>query len=142
MLDSETVKNAFFKTLKSFGQFMPIVLGSIMLVSILITIIPKDLYTKVFTGNELIDSLLGSAIGSIAMGNPIVSYIIGGKLLEQGVALVAVTAFIIAWISVGITQLPAESIVLGKRFAFIRNFLCFLTALVVAILTVFTSSLI
>ncbi|MGM0482542.1 MAG: permease [Patescibacteria group bacterium] len=137
----ETAKGAFLRTLKSFGQFLPIVLGSIMLVSIMMTLIPKELYTRVFTGNELVDSFLGSAIGSIAMGNPIVSYIIGGELLEQGVSLVAVTAFIVAWISVGVAQLPAESLVLGKRFALMRNLLCFLTALVVAILTVFTSSL-
>lgn len=141
MLDLKTIREAFFKTLKSFGQFLPIVLGSIMLVSMMITLIPKEFYTKIFTGNGLVDSFLGSVLGSVAVGNPIVSYIIGGKLLEQGVSLVAVTAFIVAWISVGVAQLPAESLVLGKRFALIRNFLCFLTALAVAILTIFTSSL-
>lgn len=141
MLDLKTIKEAFLRTLKSFGQFLPIVLGSIMLVSMMITLIPKEFYTKIFTGNELVDSFLGSILGSVAVGNPIASYIIGGELLKQGVSLVAVTAFIIAWISVGVAQLPAESLVLGKRFALIRNFLCFLTALAVAILTVFTSSL-
>jgi uncharacterized membrane protein YraQ (UPF0718 family) len=141
MLDINTIKKTFLKTLNSFGQFLPIVIGSIMLVSIMVTLIPKDFYTKIFTGNELIDSFLGSVLGSVAVGNPIVSYIIGGELLDQGVSLVAVTAFIVAWISVGVVQLPAESLALGKRFSIMRNFLFFFTALFVAILTVFTSSL-
>lgn len=141
MLDINTIKKTFLKTLNSFGQFLPIVLGSIMLVSIMVTLIPKDFYTKIFTGNELIDSFLGSVLGSVAVGNPIVSYIIGGELLDQGVSLVAVTAFIVAWISVGVVQLPAESLALGKRFSIMRNLLFFFTALFVAILTVFTSSL-
>ncbi len=141
MLDINTIKKTFLKTLNNFGQFLPIVLGSIMLVSIMVTLIPKDFYTKIFTGNELIDSFLGSVLGSVAVGNPIVSYIIGGELLDQGVSLVAVTAFIVAWISVGVVQLPAESLALGKRFSIMRNLLFFFTALFVAILTVFTYSL-
>ena len=79
--------------------------------------------------------------GSISVGHPIVSYIIGGELLEYGVSLIAVTAFVLAWVSVGIVQLPAESLMLGKRFAFSRNAFAFITAIVIAILTVITLSI-
>ena len=135
------LKESLIKTLNGFKQVLPIILGVIMLVSLSITIIPKSFYESIFTGNKIIDPLFGAIIGSAATGNPITSYIIGGELLAQGVSLLAVTAFILAWVSVGLVQLPAESLMLGKRFAITRNVVSFLTALVIAILTIFTLSL-
>lgn len=44
-----------------------------------------------------------------------------GELLEQGAGLVAVTAFLVAWVTVGLIQLSVESILLGKKFAVSRN---------------------
>jgi len=56
--------------------------------------------------------------------------------------MTAITAFIISWVTVGIVQLPAESLMLGKKFAFTRNIVSFITAIIIAILTVFTIRLI
>ena len=80
----------------------------------------------------------GSTVGSISAGNPITSYIIGGELLKEGISLFAVTAFITAWVTVGIIQLPAEASILGKRFALARNILSFIFSIIVAIATVLT----
>ena len=74
-------------------------------------------------------------MGSILAGNPITSYIIGGELLAQGISMTAVTAFLVAWVTVGMVQLPAESILLGKRFAVTRNIAAFVFSVIVAILT-------
>lgn len=137
-----TPKEAFIKTLNSFKQVLLIILGVIMLVSLFITAVPKSFYTSIFTGNRVIDPLFGAIFGSIASGNPITSYIIGGELLKQGVSLIAITAFILAWVSVGLIQLPAESLMLGKRFAVTRNIISFVTAIMVAVLTISTLSLI
>jgi len=63
-------------------------------------------------------------------------------MLQQGVNMTAITAFIISWVTVGIVQLPAESLMLGKKFAFTRNIVSFITAIIIAILTVFTIRLI
>ncbi len=134
------LKESLIKTLNGFKQVLPIILGVIMLVSLSIVTIPKSFYESIFTGNKIIDPLLGAIFGSIAAGNPITSYIIGGEFLKQGVSLISVTAFILTWVSVGLIQLPAESLMLGKRFAITRNVVSFLTALVIAILTIFTLS--
>ena len=56
------------------------------------------------------DTVIGSAIGSIAAGNPIMSYIIGGELMKEGVSLFAITAFIVTWVTVSIVQFPAEAV--------------------------------
>jgi hypothetical protein len=50
----------------------------------------------------------------------------------------AITAFIVAWVTVGVIQLPAEALMLGKRFAFVRNGISFVTALIISIIIVLT----
>lgn len=134
------LKEAFLKTLKNFKQILPIILSVVMLVSIVLSLIPNSFYTSIFTGNKIVDPLLSTSIGSISSGNPIVSYILGGELLSQGVSLIAVTAFILSWVTVGLIQLPAESMMLGKRFAITRNIVSFVSSLIVAYLTVLTLS--
>jgi len=57
-------------------------------------------------------------------------------LLKQGISLLAVTAFLVAWVTVGLVQLPAEVMMLGKKFAIIRNITAFIFAIIVAIITI------
>jgi uncharacterized membrane protein YraQ (UPF0718 family) len=77
------------------------------------------------------DSLWGTALGSVFTGNPINSYIIGRQFLERGVSLLAVTAFICSWVTVGLLQLPAEIAALGWKFALVRNIFCFGLSMVI-----------
>ena len=132
------VKKSAVKTLNNFKQTLPILIGVLLLISLVITAVPKNLYAKIFTGVPVVDLFTGAISGSIAAGNPLNSYIIGGELLNQGISLIAVTAFILTWTTVGMIQLPAESLMLGKKFAVTRNVMSFVTALIIASLTVFT----
>ena len=133
-MQNQTSKQALLKAANMMWRVAPIILGTIILVSLASILIPKSFYTAIFQ-NNLIDPIVGSAIGSILAGNPVTSYILGGELLKQGVSLIAVTAFIVAWVTVGIVQLPAESMILGKRFAITRNIVSFILSIIVAILT-------
>jgi len=135
MKEEKNFKDSMFKAMKSLGNTLPIILGTILLFSLIITIIPKSFYLSIFN-NSIFDPILGSLVGSISAGNPITSYILGGEFLEQGVGLMAVTAFLVAWVTVGVIQLPAESIILGKKFAILRNLTSFIFAMIVAILTI------
>ncbi len=119
----------------------PIMLGVILLISISLVHIPKDIYSMVFTGT-LLDPIIGAFFGSIFAGSPITSYVAGGELLDSGVSLLAVTAFLVSWVSVGIIQIPAESMLLGKKFAIVRNIVAFFCSIIVAIVTVFVVNLI
>ena len=132
------IKEATQKTWNAFKRSIPMLVGILLLISLAIEAIPKSFYSKVFSGHPFLDPFLGAIFGSIATGNPLNSYIIGGELMNQGVSLVAVTAFILSWVTVGIIQLPAESIMLGRRFAILRNIFSFIAAIIVAILTVYT----
>jgi len=132
----EKLKVAILKSAKSMYSSLPVLLGVILLIGLISTIIPRSSYAILFRKNILLDSIIGSGLGSILAGNPITSYVLGGELLKQGVSLVAVTSFMVAWVTVGLVQLPAESILLGRKFAVSRNLVSFIFSIFVAIITV------
>lgn len=130
------MKQSIIKSARALWKSTPIIIGTILLVSLISSIIPKSFYISVFSKNIILDSFVGSVVGSISMGTPIASYIFGGEMLMQGIGLIAVTSFLVAWVTVGIIQLPAESTILGKKFAIIRNVSSFILAIIVAVITV------
>ncbi len=121
------------KSLKSLYNTLPILLGVILLIGLFTTVIPAKSYVGFFSKNSLLDAVMGSILGGFLTGNPITSYIIGGEFLDQGVGLVAVTSFILAWVTVGVVQMPAEAMLLGKKFALLRNLASFLFSIIIAI---------
>lgn len=128
------LKSALTKSAKAMSNSLPVLVGVVLLVGLTHTLIPKFLY---FSKNVVLDSIIGSGLGSVLAGNPLTSYVLGGELVKQGVSLVAVTSFLVAWVTVGLVQLPAEAIMLGRRFAILRNISSFAFAIIVAIITVF-----
>jgi len=135
-------KHAAVITFNSFKMSFPVLIGVLLLISLITSTLPKKYLHLLITGNEILDPILGAVIGSVAAGNPLTSYIIGGELLKQGVSLLAVTAFIVAWVTVGMVQLPAESLLLGKKFAIVRNSVSFILAIIIAVLTSITVSIV
>jgi len=135
-MDQQKLREAIQGTGRAFLKSLPVLIGVLILVSLSQVLIPKEAYLWLFSKNMFLDSLIGGLLGSVLAGNPITSYVLGGELLTQGVSLMAVTAFIVTWVTVGIIQLPAEVVLLGRKFAIIRNITAFLMAIVVAIVTV------
>ncbi len=136
------VKESIYKAGKSLGKMFPIILGTILLISLISALVPQSFYSRIFTGNNFLDPFIGSLIGSISAGMPLISYILGGELLNQGINLLAVTAFLVAWVTVGIVQLPAEIMILGKKFAIFRNLSAFVLSMIVAMITILIFNLI
>ena len=128
------LKSALTKSARAMFNSLPVLAGVVLLVGLTHTLIPKFLY---FSKNVVLDSIIGSGLGSVLAGNPLTSYVLGGELVKQGVSLVAVTSFLVAWVTVGLVQLPAEAIMLGRRFAILRNISSFVFSIIVAIITVF-----
>jgi uncharacterized membrane protein YraQ (UPF0718 family) len=135
-VDKKKLKMSTVKAGKSIWNSLLILISVIMLIALADVLIPKSFYSKIFVGNPLIDSFIGAIAGSVLAGNPITSYILGGEFLKQGVSMVAVLSFIVAWVTVGVVQLPAESVILGKKFALTRNLLSFIFAILVALVSV------
>ena len=131
------MKDAFLKTVNMFKTVLPMLCGILLLISLLQQFLQHH-YQDWFTGNYFLDPIIGAAAGAISFGIPITAYIAGGELLHGGVSLIAVTAFIMTWTTVGLIMIPLEASFLGKRFAVARNLLNFIFAILVAIATVYT----
>jgi predicted Fe-Mo cluster-binding NifX family protein len=136
MIDRRSVVQALKISAHQMANLLPIFIGIILCIGLFTAFISEEFLSSIFSGNPTVDTLFGAGLGSVFTGNPINSYIIGGELLKYGVSLMAVTAFIVAWVTVGIVQMPAEIAALGKDFALLRNAVSFVMSLAIAILTV------
>ena len=132
------LKENFRKTIRTFINVLPIIIGMILVTSLVVTVFEEQISSGVFGNGDILDTLLGASIGSIATGHPLASYLLGGEMLRGGVGLIAVTALLVTWVTVGIVQLPAEALMLGMRFAVYRNIISFTAAIIIAFLTVYT----
>ncbi len=130
------LKKSFQKAARGIVNIIPLLIGVVLLTSLISKAIPISFYNSVLGKGFFGDIFWGNILGSIAAGNPVTSYILGGEILNQGVSLLAVTAFLVAWVTVGVAQLPFEAKVLGSKFAIIRNLLSFVFVFLVAFLTV------
>jgi uncharacterized membrane protein YraQ (UPF0718 family) len=129
------------KTVAMFIRILPVIVGMLLATSLVITMFPQEISRGLFGNGDIFDATVGAAIGSIAAGHPMASYLLAGELLTGGVGLIAVTALLVSWVTVGIIQLPAEALMLGTRFAIYRNMVSFIIAIVIAFVTVYTLSL-
>ncbi len=144
-MKAQNKKQPFVKILKrsamAFASMLPMILGVVGLVGLFQTLITPEFLSSFFTGNVLWDTLVGTIAGGVAAGQAMVSYIIGGELLKEGISMYAVAAFVLSWVTLGVVQLPLEVEVLGLRFTVIRNILAFIFTIVIAIATVWTVGL-
>jgi uncharacterized membrane protein YraQ (UPF0718 family) len=135
----------FHKVLKksslSFLSMAPMLLGVIGLVGLFQTLVTPKMLATLFQGNPVVDTLVGTITGGISAGHPMVSYVLGGELLKQGISLYAVSAFILSWVTLGLIQLPAEVEVFGGHFTLYRNILAFIFTVLIALLSAFTVQL-
>ena len=136
MVERGVFSNALKRSVNQFATMLPILVGVVLLIGLLNVLVPREILASFFSGDAILDTLWGACFGSILTGNPVNSYVIGGELLKQGVSLFAVTALIITWVTVGLVQLPAEMAALGRRFAILRNAICFMLSVPIALITV------
>ena len=126
------------KTSRMFARVFPNILAVVLLSGFFIEFVHFEQLSGYLGGSMFADGLVGAGVGSISIGNPLISYVLGGELLDQGISLLAVTSLLVSWVTVGSTQLPAEIQTFGARFALMRNGISFIFALIIAFLTYYT----
>jgi hypothetical protein len=131
---------AITKAFQNIKTAFPVLTGILLLVNLIGFSLEKH-YSDLFSGNLFLDPLIGAVAGSISFGIPITSYLVSGELLKQGVSLLAVTAFMMCWSTVGLVMIPLEAKFLGKRFAIVRNSINFIFGILISIVTVITLNL-
>lgn len=134
--------NAIKKSFKNFLSLSPMILGIIGLVGIFKAFITPQMLSSLFVKNAFYDTFIGLLAGAVAVGQAIISYILGGELLKDGVSMYGVSAFILAWVTLGIVQLPLEASVLGIKFTILRNILAAIFTFIISVATVWTLGMI
>ena len=132
---------ALRKTVRGFATMLPQLLAMLGLVSLMLALFPDAFSARLFGHGTLLDTLLGASLGSVAVGQPLLSYALGGELLGAGVGLAAVTALLVSWVTVGGLHLPAEGTLVGFRFALLRNLLGWIAAVAIGLLVPITLGL-
>ena len=120
--ETPTLKKAFTKALMSFISITPMLIAVMGLVGLMQIYVTPDILSTFFGYGSLVDTLVGTLAGAISMGQAVISYVVAEGLMEQGVSLYALSAFILAWVTLGFVQLPAEASVLVWNLPFIVIF--------------------
>lgn len=139
--EQSTFKRALLNAFKTLYTIFPMLLAVIGLVGLFETYVTHEMLHSIFSSSPLQDTFIGTFVGGISVGQPFLSYIIGGELLQEGISLYAVTAFILSFVTLGLIQLPLEYSLFGLRFTIVRNLLAFLSALLISWATVVTIGL-
>ena len=133
-----SLKKAFKKAFVNFISITPMMLAVIGLVGIMQVYLSPEILSTFFGYGSMTDTLVGTAAGAVSMGQGMISYVVAEGLMEQGVSHYALSAFILAWVTLGVVQLPAEASVFGVKFTLYRNILTWISTIAIAYVTVLT----
>lgn len=131
--DKDKTKKAIKIALKTFENIMPQFLGIIILVGIILAFLSPEIISNLIGGSSsFLGVLLSSIIGSVAMMPTFVAFSLGNTLLQNGAGYAQVAALISTLTLIGVITYPMESKYIGKKAAFLRNFVAFLFTFIVA----------
>ena len=136
-----TFMQAFLKSVKSFALNLPMLIAVILLSGLFEVFVTPEMLSSLFSGQAFYDTLIGTVSGGVSVGQPFVSYLIAGELLNNGMSFYAVSAFVLSWVTLGLVQLPYEYSLFGGRFTLTRNLLAFVFVLLISFATVQTMQL-
>lgn len=125
----QAIKSSF----KSFENIMPQFLAIIIFVGLLLALLTPETISKLIGNNSGFSGvLISSLMGSVAIMPTFVAFSTGNSLLQSGAGFAQVGSLISTLTLVGIMTFSLESKYIGKRAAFLRNFIAFLFSFVVA----------
>ncbi len=132
--DKSRTKQGLKLSLKSFENIMPQFLGIILVVGIILSLLKPEVISRIIGPNSgILGVLFSSIIGSITMMPTFVAFSTADMLLKSGAGYAQVGALVSTLTLVGIITYPLESKYIGKKAAFLRNFLAFIFSFLVAL---------
>ena len=64
------LKKSLRKTLLTFINLLPIIIGMLLLTGLIIKAFPDKLSTELFGHNNFLDAFIGASLGGVAAGHP------------------------------------------------------------------------
>jgi uncharacterized membrane protein YraQ (UPF0718 family) len=106
----------------------------LIFISIVIYLFPHELIVKYLgIGNKYLSTIFASLIGSITIMPGFIAFPLAGILREQSIPYMVISAFTTTLMLVGIITFPVEKEFLGVKITIIRNVICFVIAIIVAL---------
>ena len=136
----QKIKKSFIQTLNWFKVLIPMLIAIVLLISMIKQSGFFEFIVK-YVHNDIYGVIFSDILWSISVWNAINSYIIASSFKNVHSYILVITTFLIAWVTVGLIQMPAETYYFGKKFTIIRNILSFLFAILWAYLIYFLCSL-
>lgn len=117
------------KGMRQLYSMVPRLIGVVLLLGLFRGLVDEQTLLELLSGSTFPNALWGATLGSILVGNPVNSYVIGENLLGSGAGMAGSVALMMAWVTVGVIHFPLESSALGRRFALARNLSAFAVAI-------------
>lgn len=132
--DKVKTKKALKIAFTSFENIMPQFLSVIVFVGIVLAYVQPETISKLIgTSSGFLGIIFSAVIGSITLLPTFVAFSLGNTLLSSDAGYSQVAALISTLTLVGIMTFSMEAKFIGKRAAFLRNFLAFLFSFIVAL---------
>ena len=133
--DKNKTKSAIISAVKSFENILPQFLFIIVTIGIILAFINPNTISKIIGSNSgFIGVILSAILGSITMMPTFVAFSLGNTLLLNGAGYSQVGTLVSTLVLVGMMTYTLESQYIGKRAAFLRNFIGFLFSILAGIL--------
>lgn len=133
--DKNKTKSAIISAVKSFENILPQFLFIIVTIGIILAFINPNTISKIIGSNSgFIGVILSAILGSITMMPTFVAFSFGNTLLLNGAGYSQVGTLVSTLVLVGMMTYTLESQYIGKRAAFLRNFIGFLFSILAGIL--------
>ncbi|WP_122639914.1 permease [Romboutsia sp. Marseille-P6047] len=131
--DKSKTKKAIIKALKSFENIMPQFLSIIIIVGIILSLLDTETISK-FIGSQsgFLGVLFSAIVGSTVLMPTFVAFSTADALLKSGAGYAQVAALVSTLTLVGVMTFTLEAKYIGKKAAFVRNFIAFLFSFLVA----------
>ncbi len=111
------------------------VLALIIIIGIITGFLPnRSVAALIGSERGLLGVVIAAVLGSVLFMPAIIAFPLASTLKSMGASTMAITAFITTLTMIGFVFLPLEIKELGKRFAFLRNGLSFVVAIVIAVI--------
>jgi len=133
--ERQKTKEALKATLKIFYTIIPVLVFVFVLMGLIQAYVSRETIAYILGQKSgFLGILYAEIVGCIALFMPPAVFPFGGYLLKNGASYGSIAGFIFTAILIGITTLPLEFKLLGKRFTIFRNIFTFVLAFFIALL--------
>ena len=132
--EKQRTKEALKATFKILYTILPVLIFVFVLMGLIQAYVSRETIAAIL-GKEtgVMGILYAELVGSIALFLPPAVFPFGGYLHDNGAAFGPIAGFIFTAILIGVTTLPLEFKLLGKRFTIARNIFTFVIAFFLAL---------